>query len=54
MLGFVAIAEATRPVIRAAVVPGLWLLVAPWLLGYDAPDVTDRSRGVHSRKPIAS
>jgi hypothetical protein len=34
MLGFVAVAEATRPVVRAAVAPGLWLLVAPWLLGY--------------------
>lgn len=36
MLGFVAIAEGTRPVIRAALAPGCWLLVAPLILGYGA------------------
>lgn len=35
-LGFVAMAEATRPVVRAALAPGLWLLIAPLLLGYPA------------------
>lgn len=35
MLGFVAVAEATRPVVRAAAAPGLWLLAAPWVLGYE-------------------
>lgn len=35
MLGSVAIAEATRPVVRGALVAGLWLLVAPLVLGYE-------------------
>ena len=36
MLGFVAVAEATRPVVRGASLAGVWLLVAPLVLGYDA------------------
>ncbi len=34
-IGFIAIAEATRPLVRAAAGAGLWLLIAPWLLGYE-------------------